>query len=198
MATLKEIKELALHAAKGTAPSTYSVESVNAALLDQMKEIAGSINKFMKNRYDIYEIITETVDEVVPKTVADALSIFAEIQIGGQGQRSKFVQKTGKLRAKKFLTQVGLSGVYETFRLDKTTYDISVGAIGGAATIDFERFLDGAETMADLMAIIVEGLSDAIFIQVQRALVAAASASNRPNANLVSESSFSAAHLFTL
>ncbi len=198
MATLKEMKELALHAAKGTAPSTYSVENVNDALLGQMAEIAGSVNKFMKNRYDIYEIIIETADEIVPKKVTDGLSIFAEIQIVGQGEKSKFVQKTGKMRAKKFLTQVGLSGVYETFRLDRSTFDISVGAIGGAATIDFERFLDGAETMADLMDIILEGLVDAVFIEVQRALVAAASATGRPAANLVAQSGFDGSKMFGL
>ena len=50
MATIQEIKELALHAAKGTVPSTFSKEDsvdVNAALRDCLKDYAGSINQFM-------------------------------------------------------------------------------------------------------------------------------------------------------
>lgn len=36
MATLQEIKELALHAARGTAPANFSNENVNEALHDEI------------------------------------------------------------------------------------------------------------------------------------------------------------------
>ena len=42
MATIAEIKELALHAAKGTAPATFSADQVDAALADSFKELASS------------------------------------------------------------------------------------------------------------------------------------------------------------
>ena len=198
MATLKEIKELAIHAAAGTAPSNFSVENVNAALLDQIRDLAGSMNQFMKNRYDIYDIIIETADEIVPNKVINALGTFAEVQVVGQGDKAIFKKGIGKSRAKKFLTQVGLSGVYETFRLDKETFEVPAYAVGGGATIDFERFLDGAENMADLMDIITEGLTDAVFGEVQKALKAAVTATGRPAANLVSQNSFDAEKMMSL
>lgn len=198
MATLKEIKELAIHAAAGTAPSNFSVENVNAALLDQIRDLAGSMNQFMKNRYDIYDIIIETADEIVPNKVINALGAFAEVQVVGQGDKAIFKKGIGKNRAKKFLTQVGLSGVYETFRLDKETFEVPAYAIGGGATIDFERFLDGAENMADLMNIITEGLTDAVFGEVQKALKAAVTATGRPAANLVSQNTFDAEKMMSL
>lgn len=198
MATLKEIKELAIHAAAGTAPSNFSVENVNAALLDQIRDLAGSMNQFMKNRYDIYDIIIETADEIVPNKVINALGTFAEVQVVGQGDKAIFKKGIGKNRAKKFLTQVGLSGVYETFRLDKETFEVPAYAVGGGATIDFERFLDGAENMADLMDIITEGLTDAVFGEVQKALKAAVTATGRPAANLVSQNSFDAEKMMSL
>ena len=37
MATIKEIKELALHAAKNTAPANFSVDNVNEAFADSLK-----------------------------------------------------------------------------------------------------------------------------------------------------------------
>ena len=198
MATLKEIKELAIHAAAGTAPSNFSVENVNAALLDQIRDLAGSMNQFMKNRYDIYDIIIETADEIVPNKVINALGTFAEVQVVGQGDKAIFKKGIGKNRAKKFLTQVGLSGVYETFRLDKETFEVPAYAVGGGATIDFERFLDGAENMADLMDIITEGLTDAVFGEVQKALKAAVTATGRPAANLVSHNTFDAEKMMSL
>lgn len=175
MATIAEIKELALHAAKGTAPATFSTEDVNAALRDSFKEIAGNFNQFMKNRYDIYEILIETVDEVVPNRVADAVGIFADVRQIGQGEKVVFKQAIGKTRAKKFLTTVGLSGVYETFRLDTTTFEVPVKAIGGACTLDFERMLDGAEVMSEFMEVMTDGLTDSIYVEVQKALRAAVS-----------------------
>lgn len=198
MATLKEIKELAIHAAAGTAPSNFSVENVNAALLDQIRDLAGSMNQFMKNRYDIYDIIIETADEIVPNKVISALGRFAEVQVVGQGDKAIFKKGIGKNRAKKFLTQVGLSGVYETFRLDKETFEVPAYAVGGGATIDFERFLDGAENMADLMDIITEGLTDAVFGEVQKALKAAIAATGRPTANLVTRNNFDAEKMMSL
>ena len=198
MATLQEIKELALYAAKGTAPANYQVENVNEALRDAFKDLAGSVNQFMKNRYDIYEIMIETADEIVPNKVIDAVGRFAEVQVVDQGQKALFKRSLGRNRAKKFLTQVGLSGVYETFRLDKTTFEVPAMAIGGAVTIDFERFLDGAEDMAELMDIITEGLTDSVFIEVQKALKAAINATGRPDANKVSKNTFDAEAMIKL
>ena len=171
--TLNEFRDIALHAAKGTAPDTFSVENVNAAFVDGLQELAGSYNQFMKNRYDIYDIIIEAIDEVLPKNVIDALSAFAEVRTVGQGQKAMFRVKKGRARAKKFLTQVGLSGVYETFRLDTDTFELGGHAVGGGATIDFERMLDGAESLAEVVGIVTEGLENAVYVEVQRALVAA-------------------------
>lgn len=198
MATLSEIKELALHAARGTAPATFSSENVNDALSDALKDLAGTYNQFMKNRYDIYEIFIETADEIVPNKVIDAVGIFADVQVVGQGQKALFKKRVGKNRAKKFLTQVGLSGVYETFRLDTDTFTVPAYAVGGAVTIDYERMLDGAESMAEVMQILTDGLTDSVFLEVQKALRAALNATGRPSVNKYTGSSFSSEEMLKL
>ena len=199
MATIKELKELALHAARGTAPANYAAETVDEALRGELQAMCSSINNFMRNRYDIYEIIISTADEVVPNKVIDAMGMFAEIRQVPQGQKAIFKRgNVGRNRAKKFLTQVGLAGVYETFRLDNETFELGAYAVGGAATIDFERFLDGAENMADLMEIITEGLTDAVFGEVQKCLIAAAKAVGRPTANYVMVEEFDGNKMFNL
>lgn len=194
---IKTLVELSICAANGkgyrTNTETFSKEDVDASLREEFKQLAGSVNEFMKNRYDIYQIIIETADEIVPKKVESALGAFAEIQTVGQGQKAVFKRRVGRRRAKTFLTQVGLSGVYETFRLDNNYFELGGHAVGGGATIDFERFLDGAEDMAELMEIISEGLTDAVFGEVQKALRAALKAKGRPDANRVIASKFDAA-----
>ena len=190
--TLQEFRDIALHAAKGTAPANFTNDSVNAAFIDGLKELAGSVNKFMKNRYDIYDIIIEAADDVMPKKVISALSAFAEVQVVGEGQKALFKRRLGRNRAKKFLTQVGLSGVYETFRLDSDTFELNAHAVGGGATIDFQRMIDGAESLAEVMEIITEGLTDAVFYEVQKALSAAYGSGKFPNANKATGNTFNA------
>ena len=152
----------------------------------------------MKNRYDIYEIFIETADEIVPNKVIDAVGIFADVQVVGQGQKAVFKKKIGKNRAKKFLTQVGLSGVYETFRLDTETFTVPAYAVGGAVTIDYERMLDGAEDMAEVMQVLTDGLTDSVFLEVQKALRAALNATGRPSANKYTGSSFNSEEMVKL
>lgn len=198
MANINDLKELALHAVRGTAPANFSNGTVDEALRGEMAQMASSINEFMRNKYDIFEIMITAADEIVPKKTLSALGAFAEIKNVGQGQKALFKTNRGKMRAKKFLTQVGLSGLYETFRLDKDTFELGGMAVGGAARIDFERFLDGEDNLSDLMDIITEGLADAVFGQVQKALRAALNAGNRPAANLVIEATFDATKMFNL
>lgn len=196
--TIKEMKELALCAAKGTAPANYSMENVNDALVEELNKLAGSINQFMKNRYDIYEIIIEAADEVVPQKVIDAVGIFADVRQVGQGQKALFKTRLGRTRARKFLTQVGLSGVYETFRLDTGSFEVGAYAIGGACTIDFERMLDGAEDMAELVSLLTEAQTDAVYQQVQKALRAAFAKTGVPQNNRVTGATFNGAEMMKL
>lgn len=196
MATLNDIKELALHVARGTAPANFSNENVFEAYKAEIEGMCGSINQFQKNKYDIFEIVIEVADEIVPKKAVEVLGQFAEIKNIPQGQKAMFKKKLGRNRAKKFITQVGLSGVYESFRLDAETYTVNTYAIGGAASIDFERFLDGVENINDLMQIVTDGLTDAVYLEVQKALIAAAG--SMPATNLVTGNTFDAGKTQTL
>lgn len=184
MATNMTLKELARHAAHRTAPAEFSVSSVDAAFADQIKTLTGSVNEFMRNKYDIFAIIIENADEIVPAKVMAAMNQFAETIVLKNGETKMFKRGgLGRNRAKKFLTQAGLSGVYESFRLDTETFTIQMKSIGGAVSIDFQRMLDGAETLAEFMDVLVEAQEDAIYAEVQKALMAAAGNSRMPAAN---------------
>ena len=168
------LKELARHAAHRTAPTEFSVASVDAAFADEIKKLTSSVNEFMRNKYDIFAIIIENADEIVPAKIMDAMNQFAEVITLKQGETKVFKRGgLGRNRAKKFLTQVGLSGVYESFRLDTETFTVNMKAIGGAVSIDFERMLDGAETLAEFMDVLTEAQVDGIYGEVQKALIAA-------------------------
>lgn len=196
--TVNELKQLVEHSRKRTAPDNFSVESVDKAVADGFAELGGSVNQFMRNKYDIFDIIIEEVEAEVPNRVIDAMGMFAEVRQVADGQKALFKVSKGKNRAKKFFTQVGLSGVYETFRLDKDTFELGAHAVGGACTIDFDRMIDGAETISDVLEVVTNGLTDAAFLEVHKALRAAIGATNRPAANAYTGAGFDADEMVAL
>lgn len=190
----KMIKDLVavVTGAKKSLPADFSVQDVDveAALRDELRKLVGSYKDYRRNQLEIFEILEEAFDEVVPNKVTSVLDSFAEVRFFGQGQRPHFRVSANKMRGKQFVTRVALSGVYETFRLDRTEFDVPTDAIGGAAIIDFERYLDGLEDLMELYAIIVDGMLDYIYRLIQEALLASWDAAGRPSANKISMSSF--------
>lgn len=200
MAITKEFRDLAKHAARRTAPANFDINTVEEAFKTELQKYCGSIAQFMKNRYDLYEIITENADDIVPKNVEAAIGIFAEVKQVPQG--AKVTIKTSKLaskmRARKFLTQAGLAGVYEAFRLDSESYDIKTNAVGGAIMIDFERMRDGHESISEVMEVMTDALTESVFSELQRAMKAMVNSVDVPAANKVIDNVFNGAEMFRL
>lgn len=148
-----------------------------AALHDELVKLLcddnGKFNryKFEKNKYDLFALLTENLDEVLPQSLSSALDMFTEVVRFPQGSRPEFVVKRGKQRGKQFVTRVTPSGNYETFRLDRDRFDLYIQAIGGAGRVDFERYLDGLESLTDVYEVLTEGMVDRIFEMVQEALL---------------------------
>ena len=154
--------------------SNFSAEDVNEAFRAQVKEIAGDYSLFRRNKLDFFELIEEVYAEVLPKRVLQEYGVLAEIQQVGHGQKVTFKKKLGRARGKTFVTRVGLGGVFETFRLDSTEFEIQTEAIGGATAIDFERFLAGQEDLAEQVDILMECMDEAIYVMLAKAINASA------------------------
>lgn len=177
MSDIKKIKELALYAAKKQVPTEFAnktVEDVNDVLRAELKELCGTYQLYRKNKNILFEIMEETMDEVVPAEVISVIGQFADIRNYPHGSKPEFKIKKGKLRARKFATRATASGVYEAFRLDTEIVPITTFAIGDAAYIDFERFLSGIEDWADYMEALIDGIVYAIWKEVYAAMIAGA------------------------
>ena len=150
-----------------------------AALRDELKKLlcddSGKFNryKYERNKIDLFELLSQNLDEVLPQSLTDALNMFTEIMRVPQGSRPEFRVTRGKQRGKQFVTRATESGNYETFRLDRDRFDIHIFAIGGAGVVDFERYLDGIENITDIYEVINEGMVDRIFELIQEMLLSA-------------------------
>ena len=197
MLEMNQLKALAKAAAEAnrSAATCYSVNgenlsvsAINDTLRDQFNEIAGTYNLYRENKTKVYSLVETLLDGILPTKVLQRYADFAETQTFAQGTKPVFIRKTGKMRAKQFITKVGLAGRYEVFALGEKSFEVATSAIGGAAAIGFEEFLDGRVDWAELVNIVLEGMDELILREIAKALMA--SIEQLPAANRVSAAGF--------
>ena len=169
-----------------------SYEALNETLRNEMNELAGTYALYRENKNLIFSMIEETLDEILPKKVAQQYEQFAETKTFAQGDKPVFRRPLNtRARAKQFITRVGLNGIYEVFKLgpaERESFEVRTSAIGGAAQIGFEEFLDGRVDFAEVTKIIMDGMDELIYKEVAAALKA--SINQLPPANRVAAAGF--------
>jgi hypothetical protein len=167
-----------------------------AALRDELAKLmtrdGRHFNRYVyeQNKWAIMELLSNNLEEVLPQNIQSALDMFVDTLHFAQGTRPEFRVTRGKMRGKQFVTRATESGDYETFRLDHDRFDLYIQAIGGAGYVDFERYLDGLESMTDIYEVIQAGIVDRLFEMVQECLLSSWKAAGRPVRNKVAANTF--------
>ena len=162
----------------------FSYSDLNETLRSELRELAGTYALYRENKYVIFSLIEETINDILPIKVLEQYGQFAEIKTFAQGDKPYFKQKVSQAarrRAKQFITKVGLAGVYEVFKLDGKGYEVPTEAFGGAAQVSIEEFLDGRVDFADILDIVMEGLDESIYLEIEKALIGAADSLSTAN-----------------
>ena len=167
---------------------TLSYSAMDATLQKELRELTATDELYEQNKRMVFALMAETMDDIVPTRLLNVYGSFADIKTFGQGDRPVYTRRTGHARAKQFITRVGLAGVYETFKLGSESFEVQTSAMGGAARIGFEEYLDGRVNFAELTQIVMEGMQELIYREIQAALQAAVS--QLPAANKVSWAGF--------
>jgi hypothetical protein len=170
-----------------------SYDALNDTLQKNLALIAGSPQLYRENKNTLFALIEQTLNEVMPKNVLETYGMFADVQTVPQGDTIVFTRKIGDMRAKQFITRVALAGRYEAFELAEEKFEIKTTAYGGAARIGIEEFLDGRVQWQDYLSIINEGMSEAVYKEIAKALIAAIAmfpATNRVAYNGFNETQF--------
>ena len=150
---------------------SLSYDALNETLRKEMNELAGTFALYRENKNTIFSLIEETMDDILPKKVEEEYGKFAEVKTIAQGNSTIFWRKHDRQRAKQFITKVGLAGIYEVFKLGKDTpIEVQTSAIGGAAQIGLEEFLDGRADFAEVTKIVMDGIDELIYWEIGAAL----------------------------
>ena len=174
----------------------FSYADLCDTLRSELYELVGTFSLWRENKNTVFALMEETINDYLPKRVLEQYGQFAEIKTFKQGDKPVFTQRittASKRRAKQFITKVGLAGIYEVFKLDGKSYEVPTSAFGGAAQIGLEEFLDGRVDFADVLEIVMEGLDETIYVEIERALKGAVT--NLQAANYHSQAGFSEVEL---
>ena len=191
--TLSLMKTVASIDPKVTTTYNYNGQSVsysalNEILRDDLNELVGTYALYRENKNVLFSLIEQTMDDLLPRRVLERYGDFAEIKTFAQGTKPIFRHKTGRMRAKQFITKVGLAGIYEVFKLGEENFEVPTSAIGGAAQIGLEEFLDGRVDFSELTAIVMEGMDELVYREIAKALMS--SVNQLPSANRASIAGF--------
>lgn len=168
----------------------FSYEALDETLRQELNEYASTYSLYRDNKNLIFSLIEETMDDVLPKRVQESYGQFAEVKTFNQGDKPVFRRKiSAKNRAKQFITRVGLAGIYEVFKLGgEESFEVPTSAVGGAAQIGLEEFLDGMVDFAEVTNIVMEGIDDLVYQEAAKALQGAIN--QLPQANRVAAPGF--------
>lgn len=185
--------------AYGFGEDKFSYTELNDTLRNELNAYAATPNMYRENKNMIFSLMEEIIDDVLPEKVLATYGQFAEVKQFAQGDKAIFTQKVtaaSRRRAKQFITKVGLAGVYEVFKLDGRQFEVEMSALGAAAQVSIEEFLDGRLDLNELLDIVLEGMDEAIYKEIATQLEAMVA--TLQNANKHSQAGFDAAAMTKL
>lgn len=176
-----------------------SADALNATFVKELNELGSTPQMFRENQNQIYTLMEVGLTEVLPVKVLQNYGQFADVKTYAQGTKPVFkvgISEASKKRAKQFVTKVGLAGRYETFKLDGYSLEVPTSAFGGAARVEWEELLDGRFTMNDYYSLVLEGMDEAVYKEIAKALESMIA--NIPKVNKTSQTTFDDAEMVRL
>ena len=177
----KELFELLVASATNKGSTNFSSEDVHEAARKALLEAVGYTGKevidgrFIRAHHEqMFAIIEEVVDSILPSQMQDMLGSFCEVKSFGRGDQVIFrVEGSNINRVKMGIVPGARGGVYRARTLDTRDMEIptSVWTVGYNVTL--EELLSGSSTLADVINAIAQGLMEKVYIEVVKALRAA-------------------------
>lgn len=193
MATRQELKTLFKAAMSPADPTKFSANDANQAAINAIIETYNlenaSVRDIRPHREEIFSIMEEVIEEILPASITDVVGDFVEIKTFARDAEPVFeIRGLGKQRAKLGIVEGARGGIYKARRLDNKRIQIPVKTWTVSTMVTLEDTLSGNYTLADLMMNIRDGFVEKIYISAVEALRTAKTLA--PDANIANGNGF--------
>ena len=169
----------------------FSVADANEAVIKGIVESFGlegaSVREIRARQAEVFALIEETVEELLPKAIEDIVGGFVETKTFARDAEPIFeTKKVGKARARMSITEGARGGIYRARRLDNKSFQVDVKVETVGVFVTLEEILLGKVSLAELMSNITNGFVERIYVksvQALRTAKALAPAANVKNGN---------------
>ena len=171
------LRDILLESVRPADPTKFSATERNTIAINAIAKEFGletlSAREIRKHKADIFTVIEEVIDEILPIQLETLLGVFAEIKSIGRGDQRIFKIPTtyaSKRRALGAIKNGARGGIYESRRLDGgwMTVDTAVETVGYQITL--EELLSGYRTLSEMVELITAGFAERIYLNVIAAL----------------------------
>ena len=140
--------------------SNYSAEDQNKILTNLFKDLGanGGFN-FTQNKELAFQIVTEVLNEVVPRDVKSSVDTFVELKKFGNNDQLEFRLRNKKIKA----YDVAIGGAVRRERIDGGKIRVYPEAVQVAVYEELERLVNGDVDFNELIEIAKEALIEKMY-----------------------------------
>lgn len=198
MATRNELKTAFKAALMPADPSKFSAVDANEAAINAILETyeldKASAREIRARQAEVFAIMEEVIEEILPAQVTNIVGGFVETKTFARDARPIFeIKGLGKKRARLGIVEGARGGIYKARRLDNKSMEVSTKVWTVSVYVTLEDIILGTYSLADLMANIVEGFTEKIYIESVKALRTAKTVA--PKANISGGNGFDGAEV---
>ena len=189
---MKELKKLMSIAIADKNVGNFSSMEANTAAINAAIAHFGidpeniTARELRKHSADLFAIIEEVFDEAIPARLDEVIGRFAEIRQIGRDERPEFTIKTTHASKRRFIQAIkpgARGGVYSARRLDGKTVYVKTSVHTVSYQVTLEEILLGVRTLAEGMALILEGFMEILYKEIFNSLMGLKTASTLPAPN---------------
>lgn len=158
------------------AGTTFSAEDSNEAAMKIIMEKCGlnetsTTRDIRRAEADVFALIEETIDEILPARLSGVLQNFAEVKVFPRDAEVVFnIEKLGKNRAKLTISKGARAGIYRAARLDSKYFSLSTSVYTVSVFVTLEELILGTASLQEYFNNILEGFEEIVYKEVFNAL----------------------------
>lgn len=155
--------------------TTFTGKDTNTAACREILKAANlsenpTSRELSLNKALIFALISEAIDEVLPKDVTDVLGMVAEVKTYGPNEQPIFKMTTGKRRARLSIMKGARGGVYRIAQYDNKALELPVTTWTVGVYVSLEDVLLGRVSLAEYYGNVLAGFEEKICEETVAAL----------------------------